>query len=143
MSSLAVDLGYRALAEDRGVLLVGDGDHGLPVSADRAVPTMIELAHRFLDRHRTSGVWHVRQLDPPLIITPPAPASSRGLGIPLGRVGDHASIAVPLGLLSPDQVQSVITVNGPGPLVITPWRGMVLPNAADRLPELVAAGLVD
>ena len=49
---------------------------------------------------------------------------------------------MPLGLLSPDQVQSVITVNGPGPLVITPWRGLVLPHAADRLPELVDAGLV-
>ena len=74
VSSLAFDLGYRSLAEDRGVLLVGGGDHGLPMSAERAVPTMIELARRFLDRHRTSGVWHVRQLDPPLIIVPPAPA---------------------------------------------------------------------
>ncbi len=142
VSSLAVDLGYRALAEDRGVLLVGGGDHRLPVAADRAVPTMIELAHRFLERHRTSGVWHVRQLDPPLITTSPAPPLSTGTGIALGRIGDHASVAVPLGLLSPDQVQSVITVNGPGPLVITPWRGMVLPHATDRLPALVEAGLV-
>jgi precorrin-3B synthase len=142
VSSLAVDLGYRALTADRGVLLVGDGDHGLRVSADRAVPIMIELARRFLGRHRASRAWHVRQLDPPLIVTPPAPAPSRGTLSPLGRIDDHASIAVPLGLLSPDQVQTVITVNGPGPLVITPWRGLVLPDAADRLPELVAAGLV-
>ena len=142
VSSLAVDLGYRALADDRGVLLIGAGDHGLPVSADAAVPTMIELARRFLDRHRTSGVWHVRQLDPPLIIAPPAPAPAPDLCIPLGRIDDHASIAVPLGLLSPDQVQAVITVNGHGPLVITPWRGLVLPNAADGLAELVTAGLV-
>jgi precorrin-3B synthase len=142
VSSLAVDLGYRALTEDRGVLLVGHGDHGVPVSAGRAIPTMIELAHRFLVRHRASGAWHVRQLDPPLIIAPPAPALAPGLGTPLGRIGDHASVAVPLGLLSPHQVQSVITVNGPGPLVITPWRGLVLPNAAAGLPELVAAGLV-
>ena len=142
VSSLAVDLGYRALAEDHGVLLIGGGDHGLPVSAEAAVPTMIELARQFLDRHRTSGVWHVRQLDPPLVIAAPAPMHTPGFGIPLGRIADHASIAVPLGLLSPDQVHSVITVSGPGPLVITPWRGMVLPNSADRLPELVAAGLV-
>ena len=142
VSSLAVDLGYRALAEDHGALLVGGGDHGLPVSAVAAAPTMIELARRFLDRHRTSGLWHVRQLDPPLIIAPTTPALVPDLGIPLGRIGDHASIAVPLGLLSPDQVHSVITANGPGPLVVTPWRGLVLPNAADGLPELAAAGLV-
>ena len=33
-------------------------------------------------------------------------------------------------------------VSGDGPVVITPWRGLVIPYAAARLPELITAGLV-
>ena len=32
--------------------------------------------------------------------------------------------------------------SGDGPVVVTPWRGLVLPYAAARLPDLTAAGLV-
>ena len=37
---------------------------------------------------------------------------------------------------------AVQQISGGGPVVITPWRGLVLPHAADRLAELAAAGLV-
>jgi precorrin-3B synthase len=49
---------------------------------------------------------------------------------------------VPLALLTPAQAA---TVEGCaiGSVVITPSRGLVLPRAARRLPELAAVGLVD
>jgi precorrin-3B synthase len=33
-------------------------------------------------------------------------------------------------------------ISAGGPVVITPWRGLVLPYAADRLADLAAVGLV-
>jgi precorrin-3B synthase len=45
-------------------------------------------------------------------------------------------------MLTPIQVATVETCTT-GPVVITPWRGLVLPGAARHLPELVAAGLID
>ena len=48
---------------------------------------------------------------------------------------------MPLGLLAPEQVAAVARV-APGPVVITPWRGLVIPGGAAGLPQLVAAGLV-
>ena len=58
-------------------------------------------------------------------------------GTPLGAVAGAASIQVPLALLTPAQAATVETC-ATGPVVITPWRGLVLPGAASRLPELVA-----
>ena len=90
------------------------------------MPTMIEIARR-------------------LVREPRGPVTRRTRGtpeVPLGPIGAHAGAAVPLGLLTPVQVAAVQQVSGGGPVVITPWRGLVLPHAADRLAELAAAGLV-
>lgn len=140
VSDLALDLGFRAVSADQGWLLVGSGAAGRPVATTAAVDQLILLARRFLTVH--GGAWHVRDLPAPLTDgLEVAPGPSYG-GLPLGVVGPHASLAVPLGLLSPDQLDLVTAVAGDGPLVVTPWRGIVLPGAADRLPELHAAGLV-
>ena len=53
-----------------------------------------------------------------------------------------ASVQVPLAMLTPVQVATVEACAA-GPVVITPWRGLVLPGAAGHLPELVAAGFID
>ena len=45
------------------------------------------------------------------------------------------------GLLTPEQAD-VVTRVAPGPLVITPWRGLVLPGGAAGLSALTASGLV-
>jgi precorrin-3B synthase len=63
-------------------------------------------------------------------------------GTPLGAIAGAASVQVPLALLTAAQAATVETC-ATGPVVITPSRGLVLPCAASRLPELVAAGLVD
>ena len=58
------------------------------------------------------------------------------------QIAGAASVQVPLALLTPAQAATVEACAA-GPVVITPSRGLVLPGAAGRLPELVAAGLVD
>ncbi len=140
VSGLPLDLGYRAVDAEQGLLLVGDGRHGYPVAARDAATELIGLAGRFLDRR--GSAWHVRELSQPLagsLRPAPEPRETR---CPLGVLGEHLSVAVPLGLLSPVQVQHVGDAVADGPLVITPWRGLVLPHAAAAANVLDRTGLV-
>jgi precorrin-3B synthase len=45
--------------------------------------------------------------------------------------------------LTPAQAATIEAASAAGRVVITPSRGLVLPGAAGRLPELVAAGFID
>ncbi len=139
------DLGYRALDGLSGVVLVGGAELGFPVPVRRAVDTLIRLACDFVVARRASGAWHVREL-------PNWTATVDGLGpvdehaadcppLALGAVAGASSVVVPLGLLTPEQADAVVRV-APGPLVITPWRGLVVPGAAPGLAALTATGLV-
>lgn len=141
---LRLDLGYRATGPEGGYLLVGGPERGLPVTADEVVPTLVRLALAFAEARADSGAWHVRELPtwtdglglapvPPLV----APAAT-----PLGVVGHAASVAVPLAMLTAVQVAAVERAVGDGLVVVTPWRGLVLPGAADALDTLAGAGLV-
>jgi precorrin-3B synthase len=122
--TLDFDLGYQARGPRGGMILIGS--ERVPVGTEDAVPTMIEMARRIVREPRGPG-----------------PRRFRGRPeIPLGALGDHAGVAVPLGLLTAEQVAAVQRISGGGPVVITPWRGLVLPHAADRLADLAAAGLV-
>jgi len=146
VSGTKFDLGYRAIDHDGGWLLVGSSMRGVPVSADVVVETLLDLAHRFLAAGQGAGhVWRVRDLanwvtTVPGIRTIDLPVAMTGT--PLGAIAEAASVQVPLALLTPAQAATVETC-ATGPLVITPSRGLILPSAASRLPELVAAGLVD
>lgn len=140
VSDLALDLGYRALGPAAGLLLVGDGRHGRPVTADRVVAEMTALATTFLRRHGTA--WHVRELDPPLDDVEPLPPSRPVAPLEPGVLGDHMVVEAPLGLLTPPQVGCLDAAVGGGPVVVTPWRGLVLPGAAAARDLLRTAGLV-
>jgi precorrin-3B synthase len=146
LSDMSFDLGYRAVDHDHGWLLVGGAGLGIPVSVDDAVALLLDLARQFLAASQGSGeAWHVRDLPgwasglpaTRVITLPRDPA-----GIPLGAVAGAASVQVPLALLTPAQAATV-EAHAPGPVVITPSRGLVLSGAARHLPELVAAGMVD
>jgi precorrin-3B synthase len=118
------DLGYQARGPRGGIIMIGS--ERVPVGTEDAVPTLIRIARR-------------------LVREPRRPVTRRTRGkpeVPLGPIGAHAGAAVPLGLLTPGQVAAVQQISGGGPVVITPWRGLVVPHAADRLTELAAAGLV-
>jgi precorrin-3B synthase len=119
---LPFDVAYQALDPDQGVIMVGEQRRLVPATA--AVPALIAAA-------RTGG---------PDAALRPTPGPSRPP--PLGAVGEHASVVVPLGFLTPEQLAAVRAAAGDGPVVITPWRGLVVPYAAAHVPDLAAAGLV-
>jgi precorrin-3B synthase len=136
------DLGLLALDGGRVAVLVGSPDHGLIVDLDRAAATVAELAREFLTARARSGssAWHVRELagrlrTPPLDLTLP-PRAPR----PVGRVGAHAVVGVPLGLLTRHHVDALSQVVDE--VVVTPWRSLVVPDGAGALHLLEDAGLV-
>jgi precorrin-3B synthase len=118
--SLPFDLGYQAIDDQHGMII--SGADRTPVTADAAVAALLALAPSTAPRR---------------------PASDQGPPqVPLGAVRDHASVSVPLGLLTSDQLAATCDVAGDGAVIITPWRGLIIPYAATRLVDLAAAGLV-
>ena len=140
------DLGYRAVDHDYGWVLLGGAEQGLFVPAGDAVPTLLELAHRFLTAsQKFDHVWHIRDLAQWATTVPGVRAIQLPPGVtatPLGAVAGAASVQVPLALLTPAQAATVEACAS-GSVVITPSRGLVLSGAARRLPQLAAVGLVN
>ncbi len=140
---LGCDLGFRALDAERGELLLGERRRVRPVRLSGAADALVELALRFVERR--GDAWHVRQLAEPLVepgegtetdLRPPSTPP------PAGPVGAHLVVDVPLGLLAPAQVAAVDAVAAGGPVVVTPWRSLVIPGAATARTALEAVGLV-
>lgn len=117
--TLPFDVAYQAADPERGVLITATGRR--PVAAVDAVDALLAGAR--------SGAGP----------TGPIGAS---VGPPPGAVGEHASVTVPLGFLTPEQLAAVRAASGNGPVVVTPWRGLVIPHAAGALADLAAVGLV-
>lgn len=87
---------------------------------------LIDLATRFTQVRGT--LWHVRQLPgrgAELGGEDPAPASPP---VPMryGDLGAAVSVLVPLGILTPAMVAVL-----PDDVLVTPWRGLVLPAGTD------------
>jgi precorrin-3B synthase len=101
---------------------------------------LVGLALRFLERR--TDQWHVRQLDAPLVDGTEAAPQEVPVPVATGLTGAHLVVDVPLGLLSPAQVDAVHASVGGGPVVVTPWRSLVLPDAAPARAALASAGLV-
>jgi precorrin-3B synthase len=72
----------------------------------------------------------------------PMVAGATSSPVPLGAVDGAASVGVPLSLLQPEQVAAIDRAADGGAVVVTPWRGLVVPGAAAALPQLQYAGLV-
>ena len=133
VAALSFDIAYRAWGPDAGEVMMGARRWSTTTRA--AVPRMIDLAGEFLAERGTA--WRVREIAPTA-----EPSPSPALTTPLGAIDGHASVAAPLGHLTPTQVRAVRHVSGGGPIVITPWRGLIMPGAAGQLDRLAAAGLV-
>ena len=143
VAALEPDLTYRALDPDQGLVLVGP-ELGFAVPSRDAVATLVALAHDFALAREASGAWRVHELPAWFLGLPdlqPVPHPDPPV-MPLGRVGEHASVQVPLGFLTPEQLAAVASVAGDGPVVITPWRGLVVAGGASGLDSLTATGLV-
>lgn len=128
IASLRCDL--TAVAVDEHFVGVRIGDlEGPVVPRTRAVDTLLQLAHRFVELRE--GVWHVRRL-------PRAGAELGGgavlprpssFSMPYGALGNATSVLVPLGILTPRMIDA-LPENG---VVVTPWKGLVIagrPNPA-------------
>lgn len=140
LAALEPDLGYRALDAGAGLVLVGD--RGRRVAATEAVAVLLDLARSFLTAAAPTGAWRVRDLPGwadalPGLRPVPRPVAEP---LPLGTVAGHAVAAVPLGLLTPDQLAAVTAADTA--VVLTPWRALVVVDGAARLPALTTAGLV-
>jgi precorrin-3B synthase len=144
VSGRTYDLGYRATDGRRGHLLVGGPHLGVPIGAADVVDTLVAVARDFVTAAGAADAWHVGELpgwSTGIEGLGPLPVSLDRPGPVVGELAGSAGVTVPLGLLTPEQVEAVARVAA-GPVVVTPWRGLVVPAAAAGLPQLVSAGLV-
>ncbi|WP_197676351.1 precorrin-3B synthase [Nakamurella panacisegetis] len=145
---LAHDLGVLAVDAEY-VRLSAAGAVGAPIPLHRAAGELLVLARRFLARR--GAAWHVRELDgAPLIPDAGDPMLPLGGPLDFGRLTQVdgqglLSLGVPLATLTADQVDAVATAatrSGSGMLVVTPWRGLLLPDLREDAAQPAAAGLI-
>lgn len=138
------DLGLMATGSESGRLIVGDL-LGPDLALAEAPKALIALAESFLAV--AGSCWQVREL--PLQgreLVPGLVESARGIavdGLPLGVLSQAdgrrlISMSLPFGSLTPAQVAAICVVAGAGSgtLVVTPWRGVIVPDLPlDRVAE--------
>ncbi|GAB77889.1 precorrin-3B synthase [Austwickia chelonae] len=150
------DLAYRAIDPTRGIVHAGDRFHGREVAAADAPGVMVDLAEAFLDARAglDPSPWHIRELPTPLldpideipaVVSAPAGADREpSARLPLGAVGRHLVVGVPLGLLTCAQFEALTEAarhTGARHVVVTPWRSIVVPEGADHRETFAAADL--
>jgi precorrin-3B synthase len=127
------DLGLVALDERIAQLRVGAG-WGPVVSLAEAPGELARLARRFLAVRGvgTDAPWHVDELPAPLL--EPTPRDPRtGVSSPPLRYGDvpgGVHVEAPGGVLAPDLVRRLVERARGCDLVVTPWRGVLVPDPA-------------
>jgi len=165
LDAVPADLRVRAVDRQSVQILVGDAAIGPVLPIGRAADLIIELAQAFLpltgDGDRP--VWHVRELPQRGLelfsqVNPGVPGAlirrrTAAPGQRLGRLTQDDGRAVlsalaPLGLLDRRQVAALTRAStlGSGRLVVTPWRGVLVPDlpvseAGTAAELLIAVGL--
>jgi precorrin-3B synthase len=129
------DLGCVALGDDVAQLRIGDQWGDVAALADIA-DRLAALALQFLDARGTGpdAPWHIRELASPL--QPPAAADPRipnlAPPLPYGPVPGGSHLPAEDGVLTPEVVHSLLEkASGATYVVITPWRGVLIPNVAE------------
>jgi precorrin-3B synthase len=127
------DLGLVALDGREAQLRVGAG-WGAVVRVDEAPARLAALAGEFL-RRRGSGpaaAWHVAELPAPLCPPlPPDPRLPAATGpLPYGPAPGGRHVAVPGGGL--DRAAVAALTDGAQEVIVTPWRGVLVPGEAGR-----------
>lgn len=130
------DLGLVALDGCVAQIRVGEG-WGPLTPLDEAAAALVRFADAFLDRRgdEPTSPWHVTELTSPLTdpvppdprLPDPVPALPHG---PLPGGGRH--VPVPdegLDRSAAEAFAEEASIAGPGELVVTPWRGLLLPGA--------------
>lgn len=136
VAGLRCDLAAVAVDARNARLTVGDLS-GPTLPLPDVVDAMIATALRFVEVRATR--WHVRQLPGAgreiggVSTVPPTPP----VVMPYGVLGTAVSVLVPLGILTPPMVAALPSRG----VIVTPWRGLVLPGDSDPA-ALAAAGFV-
>jgi precorrin-3B synthase len=146
--ALRFDLAFFATGHATGIVAVGNPFHGIQTTAQAAVGLLLQLAGNFLRERnqvtpppwQVAGLAQLTALDPRIRRVELAGPDSGPLA--LGAVAGAASVGVPLSFLNRQQAAAVDRAAAGGPVVITPWRGLVIPGAAGALPELITTGLI-
>jgi precorrin-3B synthase len=163
LDALPADLRVRALDRATVQIQVGDAAVGPVVSCGTAADLVIALGRAFLLAAQGEPIWHVRELPqhglellshldpgvPTRLVRRRAATPDRPLGRFVQQDGRAVlSALVPLGLLDQRQVAAVARAAslGNGQVVITPWRGVLVPDlpfseAGAAAQWLTAAGL--
>jgi precorrin-3B synthase len=160
VAGLGADLCWRA---DSGALLLAGVDHGLRAGAGRATAGLIAAARAFLGvRGDRADLWRVRDLpgghaalaevligqEEFGVSVSASTASTVDIGDggpPLGAYPQGFVVAAaPLGRLRAAQAELVADLAADDPIVVTPWRSLVLePTDADAaVADLTHAGLL-
>jgi precorrin-3B synthase len=131
------DVCWRATGLSSGTLLLAGGDIGRRVALVDAVSVLIEVALEFL-RVRGSA-WRVAELDDPAWRGAPMPRFD--VPVPVGliaRDGGFAAGVIPrFGQLSAAQARALASY---GPVLVTPWKSLVLPDAPADVFERLGFG---
>ena len=129
------DLGFVALGDCQVQLRVGD-HWGDVTSLNDAAARLVDLARCFLDVRGTgaNAAWHVRELttslQPPTLADPRVPAPAPPLAY--GTVPGGTHMPADDGVLTQSRVESLLEqASGVEHLVVTPWRGVLIPNAPE------------
>ncbi|MBF6209974.1 precorrin-3B synthase [Nocardia puris] len=147
VSGLGGDIGVRAVGTDEFALLLAGADTGIRVATAEAVAVLLAAAHLFLDV--SEGRWRVHEVPggPGRIVDglgltpgadrldPPAPQD-----LPIGWLPqDDGLVAlgagVRLGTLDARTAEFLAAVERP--VVVTPWRGLVLTDLDEWTAEQV------
>ncbi|MGV0718266.1 precorrin-3B synthase [Mycolicibacterium sp. XJ662] len=133
VSGLAADAGVHFLGDAAALLLAGR-DTGVRLSAPKVVPTLIDVAARFVDIR--GNAWRVAELDDPseliadLAVTADAGATWEPVTRPpVGWIDQHdgriaLGAAVPLGVLPARTAEFLAAIDAP--MAITPWRSVLV-----------------
>ncbi|WP_017609811.1 hypothetical protein [Nocardiopsis xinjiangensis] len=135
------DLGLTALDEGRAQLRIGDR-WGPVVGLDEAPEALVSLTDRFLERRGEGpcAAWHVTELPEPLTgFVPPDPRLPHpSPPLPYGPApGGGRHVPVPESGLDRSAVDALAEharAAGHGILVVTPWRGVLVPGISDPVP---------
>ncbi len=136
VSGLCSDAGLHVMGSATLALLLDGVDTGVRLSPSDGVPTLIEVARRFLEVR--GKAWRVRELtDPAPLLAGLSPVAPAGQRFPPGRPpigwidqdwpdGGRVALgaAVPLGVLTARQAQFLAAIEAP--VVITPWRSVLV-----------------
>lgn len=127
LQARGLDLGAMAVDDAHVQLRAGSSGWGAVVDLEEAPHRLVALAHAFLDRRGAGAgaAWHVDELGVPLLDGSRDARTLRSAGpLPHGPFDGGVHLEVPDGVLRPALLADL--GEHPGPLVVTPWNGIVL-----------------